>query len=77
MPHSFRFVKAIQELSASGFFFVSSFIVSLFTNVPLKDTINIRADVLYSGHLSTFQFPENIFKNLMLVATEGVECNYM
>lgn len=77
LDHS-HFLKVIQELnvdSASGFM-VSFDIVSVITNVPLEETIDICATVLYYGHLSTPQFPENIFKELIHVITEDVEFSF-
>lgn len=73
ISYSFHFAKAIQELNAdstSGFV-VSFDIVSLFTNIPLGEMIDICADALYCAHLL-----DNIFKKLMLIATRGVEFNF-
>lgn len=67
--------KVIQQLnvdSASGFM-VSFDIVNVFPNVSLEETFDICTTVLYYGHLSTHQFPENIFKELIHVTTEDVE----
>lgn len=52
---------------------VSFDIASLFTNIPLLVTIDIYTDVLDCGHLCN---PEDIFKELMLIASEGVEFSY-
>lgn len=52
---------------------VSFDIASLFTNMPLLETIDIYTHVLYCGHLCN---PEDTFKELMLIATEGVEFSY-
>lgn len=57
-------------------FMVSYDIVSLFTNVPLEETIDICVDVLYRSHLSTRRFPENTFKKLMLSDIQGVEFSF-
>ena len=51
-------------------------ISSLFTNVPLDETIGICADALYRGHLDCPPFPEDTFKELMLIATRGVEFSF-
>ena len=44
-------------------------ISSLFTNVPLADTIQICADTLYDGDLSPPQFSKEIFIELMNIGT--------
>ena len=49
---------------------------SLFTNVPLDETIEICADALYQGHLGCPPFPEDTFRELMLIATRGVEFSF-
>ena len=51
-------------------------ISSLFTNVPLDETIEICADALYRGHLDCPLFPEDTFRELMLIATRGVEFSF-
>lgn len=43
-------------------------IVSLFTNVPLQDTLRIRM-----GHLGSSSIPENLFLEFIYLDTEGVE----
>ena len=53
--------------------FLCSFdISSLFTNVPLDETIGICADSLYRGNLDCHPFPEDTFKELMLITKRGV-----
>ena len=57
--------------------FLCSFdISSLFTNVPLDETIEICADALYRGHLDCPPIPEDTFRELMLIATRGVEFSF-
>ena len=51
-------------------------ISSLFTNVPLDETIGICADALYRGGLDCPPLPENTFRELMLIATRGVEISF-
>ena len=47
--------------------------VSLYTNVPLKETINIIASYLYpKDAVSCLPFPEKSFIKLMKIATEGL-----
>ena len=57
--------------------FLCSFdISSLFTNVPLDETIEICANALYRGHLDCPPLPEDTFRELMLIATRGVEFSF-
>ena len=44
---------------------------SLFTNVPLKETINLIADAVYSDPQNKPPFSKTVFKNLMNHATGG------
>ena len=44
--------------------------------MPLDETIGICADALYRGHLGCPPFPEDAFKELMLIATRGVEFSF-
>ena len=57
--------------------FLCSFdISSLFTNVPLAETIQICADTLYDGDLSPPQFSKEIFIELMNIATTSAEFSF-
>ena len=44
--------------------------------MPLDKTIGICADALYRGHLDCPPFPEDIFTELMLIATQGVDFSF-
>ena len=56
---------------------VSFDIVSLFTNIPLDETISICADFLYRGP-STFvlPFPEDVFIELMEITTKSMSFSF-
>ena len=75
---SFTFANFIQHYNVdpAKTFLCSFDISSLFTNVPLDETVGICADALYRGQLDCPPFPEDIFKELMLVATRGVEFSF-
>ena len=75
---SFTFANFIQNcnLKPTKAFLCSIDISSLFTNVPLDETIGICADALYRGHLDCPPFPEDTFNELMLIATQGVEFSF-
>ena len=51
-------------------------ISNLFTSVPLDGTIGVCADALHRGHLDCPPFPKDTFKELMLIATRGVEFSF-
>ena len=64
--------RICRYLSFLCFFEISS----LFTNVPLDDTIEICTDALYRVHLDCPPFPEDTVRELMLIATRGVEFSF-
>ena len=76
---SFTFANFIQNcnLEPTKAFLCFFDISSLFTNVPLDETIGICADALYRGHLHCPPFPEDTgvefsFNNQMYKQLEGV-----
>ena len=75
---SFTFADFIQNctLEHAKSFLCSFDISSLFTNVPSDETIEICADALYRGHLDCRPFSEGKYKDLMLIATRGVEFSF-
>ena len=81
-PHcirdSFTFARLIQELTfdPSTCFMGSFDITSLFTNVPLEETIGIAADFLYDDTRSTLPFNREEFVSLMHWATSSVEFSF-
>ena len=75
---SVTFANFIQNynLEPAKTFLCSFDISSLFTNVPLDETIGLCADALYRGHFDCSPFPEDIFKELMLIAKQRVEFSF-
>lgn len=55
---------------------ISYDIFSVFTNVALEETVDIYANAFYYSHLCTPRFPKNIFKELLLFATESIEFSF-
>ena len=51
-------------------------ICSLFTNVPLAETIEICTKTLYDGHLPTPVIPKHVFIELMKTATTSFEFSF-
>ena len=49
---------------------------SLFTNIPLEETIEICTETLYDGHLPTPVTPKHVFMELMKTATTLIEFSF-
>ena len=75
---SFTFAEFMQNLNIENetSFMCSFDISSLFTNVPLSETIKICADALYRSELNSPPFPEEVFIELMETATRSVEFSF-
>ena len=74
----FMFADAIHNLKDSNNFFMCSFdISSLFTNVPLEETINICADALYCDNSDAQPFiSKAVFIEMMKSTTSAVELSF-
>ena len=74
----FSFAEMIQQLKVnSNDSILCSFdICSLFTNVPLAETIEICTKTLYDGHLPAPVIPKHVFIELMKTATTSVEFSF-
>ena len=72
------FAKTIQDLTTdSDQTFLCSFdISSLFTNIPLEETIEICADSLYKSNLTPPIMDKDVFIKLMDNATTSVEFSF-
>ena len=75
---SFSFAQKVQQLKfiPDNSFLCSYDIYSLFTTVPLAETIQICIDTLYYGQLLPPQFSKKIFIDLINVATKSVEFSF-
>jgi len=75
---SFTFARIIQklDLDPKTTFLCSFNISSLFTNVPLDETIQICPDTLYNGDLIPPVFSKEIFIELMYIATKSVQFSF-
>ena len=76
---SFCFAKVIQQLEVNfnDSILLSFDICSLFTNVPLAETIEICTKTLYNGHLPTPVIPKHVFIEVMKTATTSVEFSFI
>ena len=76
---SFTFSSTIRRLPVcnESQFLVSFDVVSLFTNIPLDETIFICADFLYLGPSTiALPFPGEVFIELMGIATKSVSFSF-
>ena len=78
---SFHFCSNIEDFlqhhEAAGTFMCSYDVVSLFTNIPLAETINICLDTLYRDEdVSKPDIPEALLHKLLVKATTEVEFSF-
>ena len=74
---SFTFAKTMQNLDIDPNVFMRSFDVSsLFTNVPLDETIKISSEALYDNSDLQPLIPKDVFVELMKRATSSVEFSF-
>ena len=77
LKDSFEFADTIKELKIPRNAHMASFdIKSLFTNVPVEETINICAQELYHSDLEKPKIKEESFKELIKKVTTGVEFSF-
>ena len=74
---SFSIAKTMQKLDIDPNVFMCSFDVSsLFTNVPLDETIKICSDALYDDYDLQPLIPKDVLVELMKSATSSVEFSF-
>ena len=73
---SFTFARTIKDLNPEATFLCSFDISSLFTNIPLDETINICAETSYNSNLTSPSFFKDTFCQVMLSATKSVEFSF-
>jgi hypothetical protein len=71
---SFTFADEIRRTPAGNTYMVSFDVKSLFTNVPLTETINICADALYQDN--NIKLQRSSFIRLMNLATSSIEFSF-
>ena len=72
----FSFSKIIRNFDPTDMFMCSFDVCSLYTNVPLEETIEICCDVLFRSFLPKPTFSESVFKHLINFATSSVEFSF-
>ena len=65
LKDTFHFVQQISDINVNDFYMVSFDVQSLFTNVPLDETINICIDRLYRSSLPPPSIPEVVLKRMI------------
>ena len=74
---SFTFTVEVKTFNFPPSVFLHSYdVCSLFTNVPLAETIEICANSLYNGELTLLPFSCAIFVKLMQTATYSIEFSF-
>ena len=72
----FFFSKIVWNFIPTDVFMCSYDVCSLYTSIPLEETIEICCDVLFRSSLPKPAFPESVFKHLMNFATSSVEFSF-
>ena len=81
LKDTFEFCDAIEEFGmenlVDGSFMCSFDVVSLFTNIPLRETIDIALDSLYRDpQIQRPSQPEELLRKMLLKATTDVEFSF-
>ena len=75
IKNSFEFAKEVIEQD-SGLFMASLGVESLFTNIPLEETINISCDSLFGSEAKIHNFCRNDFEKLLRMALQNNFLNF-
>ena len=75
IKYSFEFAKEVIEQD-SGLFRASLGVESLFTNIPLEETINISCDSLFGNEAKINNFSTDNFKKLLRMALQNNFFNF-
>ena len=75
IKNSFEFAKEVIEQD-SGLYMASLDVESLFTNIPLEETINVSCDSLFSNEAKTNNFNRNDFEKLFRMALQNNFFNF-
>ena len=65
---SFSFVKEIQQLNYEQYFLCSYDVVSLFTNIPLEETIDLAVNLIFESN-NKLRIEKEELRELFLIAT--------
>ncbi|XP_065664801.1 uncharacterized protein LOC136086432 [Hydra vulgaris] len=68
---SFSFIEKLNQINGTNKLIVSYDVESLFTNIPLKEIINIATDLFFKDKTNSKRFSKIHFKKLLLISTSG------
>ena len=72
---SFTFIEEIKQFSTYGTFLIYFDVTSLFTNIPLEETINIATDTVFANCLN-IKFTSKELQKLLKIATFETHINF-
>ena len=75
MKDSFTFAEEIQKVRHPSLFMVSFDIESLFTNIPLAETINLAVDAIFKSN-PNLKISKKDLKTLFEFATKGTHFSF-
>ena len=75
IKNSFEFAKEVDEQD-SGLFVASLDMESLFSNIPLEETINVSCDSLFGNEPKVNKFSRNDFEKLLRMALQNNFFNF-
>ena len=70
LKDSFDFVNRISKFDAKNIYIVSFDVESLFTNIPIDETINIAIDLCFGKEKKFYNFSKIQFKKLLEICTK-------
>ena len=68
---SFSFIKEIQQLNYEQYFLCSYDVVSLFTNIPLEETIDLAVNLIFESN-NKLRIDKEQLRELFLIATAEI-----
>ena len=75
LKYSLEFAKEVDEQD-SGLFVASLDMESLFSNIPLEETINVSCDSLFGNEPKVNKFSRNDFEKLLRMALQNNFFNF-
>ena len=69
---SFTFIEKIKQLNTYGKFLISFDVISLFTNIPLEETINIAIDTIFENYPNV-KFTRKELQTLFKITTSQTD----
>ncbi len=73
---SFSFAKEISSIKSDGLFMASLDVKSLFTNIPLDETIEICSDALFTSEAAPQDIPKSDFKSLLRACAQKTAAGF-